>query len=122
GKLTPDWKDCGVIENSDYKPRAFMDSGEEAKLITDSPGDISIEAKGPGQLIVSEAYNPGWRALVDGKKERVVAFENAFLSVGLPAGPHIVHYRYRPLSFLFGLIISLTTLLTLIFLKKIKTF
>ncbi len=113
-KPIPERKDCRVIENPDFKPKVFMHSpgGKDLlriQIVKDRPGNIIVQAQGPGKLVVSEAYYPGWRVTVDGKASNARIFEDAFVSVDLSPGSHRVRFYYYPFSFLLGLIISLLT-------------
>jgi len=63
----------------------------------------------PGFLVLTDAFYPGWRVRVDGRKERILAADYIFRAVSLPAGSHVVEFVYLPASFLLGLGISVLT-------------
>jgi hypothetical protein len=115
-KSIPDRDDCGVIENPNFFPRAFMVQKGPARIIKYKPGDTTIEAQGPGQLVFSETYYPGWNVIVDGKKNDPIIFEDTFVGVKLLTGDHIIRFIYKPTTFIIGLILSLFTSL-IVFLK-----
>ncbi|MCB4756512.1 MAG: YfhO family protein [Elusimicrobia bacterium] len=110
-KPMPTGEDVEVHKNKDFKPKAFMDSGRLCKVLEKKPGLVIVEAEGPGKLVLSESFAPGWRVTVDDRDQAVEIFEEAFLSVSLPAGSHRVRFRYLPASFILGLILSLLTAL-----------
>ncbi len=67
-----------------------------ARVLLRRPGEGLFEAQGPGLLLVSEGWNPGWRARVDGKEVRPVPADQAFLGIWLPPGRHKVRIRFFP--------------------------
>lgn len=71
---------------------------------------IILDAQGPGLLVLSEIYYPGWRVSVDGRSSEVVPVYGVFRGVVLPAGEHEVVFQFTPLSFFTGMSISLVTL------------
>jgi uncharacterized membrane protein YfhO len=67
---------------------------------------IAASAAAPGLLVVSEVYESGWRAFVDGAAVPVLPTHHALRGVPLPAGEHTVEFRYEPESLRLGLSIS----------------
>jgi len=75
-----------------------------AKIISKSPNRIEIEASGPGVLILSEIYYPGWKAEVNEKEMEIIPVENILRSVELPEGDNEIIFVFRPISVTLGLI------------------
>lgn len=77
------------------------------------PDRVRIEADlaQPGYVVLVDAYDPAWRATVDGSEAPVLRANTAFRAVAVPAGHHEVELRYRPRSVVFGLAVSAGTLL-----------
>ncbi len=100
-----------VTTNPDAKAAAFFEKDGRVLQIHESADRFAIETEGPGRLVLSQAYDPGWKAWLDGKKVRAESFEAAFPSVNVPEGRHLVRFCYRPASFVFGSAISLASLL-----------
>ncbi|MEJ7763795.1 MAG: YfhO family protein, partial [Thermomicrobiales bacterium] len=75
------------------------------------PDAVSIvtTAASPGLLVVSEVYERGWRAYVDGARVDVLPTHHALRGVPIPAGEHTVEMRYEPLALRVGLPISVLT-------------
>ncbi|MBA2753263.1 MAG: YfhO family protein [Chloroflexia bacterium] len=71
--------------------------------------DIVTTAASPGLLVVSEVYERGWRAYVDGERVDVLPTHHALRGVPIPAGEHVVEMRYEPLALRAGLPISAVT-------------
>ncbi|MDD2822949.1 MAG: YfhO family protein [Candidatus Daviesbacteria bacterium] len=61
-------------------------------------------------LNISKAFYPGWKAFVDGKEVSLYSANIALTALLVPAGEHLVELKYQPVSFFFGLKISLATL------------
>ncbi len=61
----------------------------------------------PGFLVWSEAFYPGWQAMVDRSPVRIIRTNHAFQGLSVPAGAHHVTLRYRPHVFHIGLYLSL---------------
>ena len=60
----------------------------------------------PGLVVLADAWDPGWRAWVDGRPAGVLQANVAFRAVAVPAGSHVVEMRYRPTPALVGLALS----------------
>jgi hypothetical protein len=73
---------------------------------------VEVEAERPGHLVLVDAYDPGWRATVDGRSAEVHRANVAFRAVPVPAGRHVVEMRYRPVGLPGGAIVSLIGLAT----------
>jgi hypothetical protein len=84
---------------------------ESARVTHYKPDEIAIrtEASSAGLLVVSEVYEKGWRAYVDGDRAELLPTDHALRGVPIPSGAHTVEMRYEPPSLRFGLPISLLT-------------
>jgi Bacterial membrane protein YfhO len=89
----------------------------ENELVT-----IATSTHNEGILVLADSYYPGWKAFVDGREEVIRKANLFFRAVPLPAGNHTVEFRYEPRSFMIGLIVSATTLITLIVVTILFTF
>lgn len=63
---------------------------------------IAVSALRPAVLVVTESYDPGWRAWVDGAPAPVWRANAIFRGVPVPQGDHRVEMRYRPPSAAWG--------------------
>ena len=82
-------------------------------------GHISVSHA--GELILSVAYEPGWRILVDGKEVQPGLFDDTFISLSLTEGDHTIEMRYRPAGLTIGILVSLFCLavfLTIVLLER----
>jgi hypothetical protein len=64
---------------------------------------IETDTNSPGVLVLSEAYDPGWRATVDGAPVPVLRANVLFRGVRLPAGRHLVEMTYLPPAIPWGM-------------------
>lgn len=71
--------------------------------------ELTVSAKAPSILILSENHYPGWRATVDGAAVETLRVNYNLRGVMLTPGAHRVEFVYRPKSALVGLLISLLT-------------
>ncbi len=74
-----------------------------------SPEHVSYDAttSADGFLVMSEIYEPGWKAYLDGDEVEIYPTDVALRGIALPAGDHIVHLRYEPASLRVGFGVSL---------------
>jgi hypothetical protein len=79
------------------------------------PESVTIQATAvaDGLLVVSEPYEWGWDAYVDGEKVAVLRTDHALQGVPLAAGDHTVVLRYEPRSLAVGLWITGAAVLAL---------
>jgi hypothetical protein len=91
--------------------------GTGAVQIAELFGDrvrLEAAADAPGIVVLVDAWDPGWRAWIDGRPTQVLRANGAFRGVAVPAGRHVIEMRYRPWPVLAGLSLSAAGLLTLI--------
>lgn len=102
-----------VVEQTiDGLPRGKVLLSPLPKIAAHSPNRVLIDAdlKAPGLLILADSYYPGWRAFVNGQETKIFRANYVMRAVFLPAGNQRVEFRYDPLSFKIGAIISVATL------------
>ncbi|MFM9106265.1 MAG: YfhO family protein [Chloroflexota bacterium] len=95
--------------------RPAAGAGESVAITRYEPDRIEIAAvnPAPGLLIVSEAWERGWRATVDGQEAPILPVHGWLRAIPLPAGEHTVEMRYDPLSLRLGMAITLAAALLL---------
>jgi hypothetical protein len=83
-------------------------AAESARVTAYEPDRVTIaaQAAAPGLLVVSEVYESGWRAYVDGDEVEILPTHHALRGVPIPSGEHTVEMQYDPLSLRLGLWIS----------------
>jgi uncharacterized membrane protein YfhO len=102
---------------------AAASAGGEAQIVQYSRTRVTIDAllRTSGVLVLTDAYYPGWKVVVNGKEKRILRANHFFRGVALAAGKHRVEFVYQPLSFRIGAVVSATTLIILIGTLLIKT-
>ncbi len=80
-----------------------------ARVVHWAPNRIEVHADGPGWLVVSQVWAPGWRAYVDGVRTEMYRTNVAFCGLALPAGSHVVMLEYAPTGWVWGRWVSLVT-------------
>jgi hypothetical protein len=68
--------------------------------------EFDVDLHGDGYLVLVDAYDPGWRATIDGRPAPVQRANVAFRAVAVPAGRHHVRLAYRPPAVALGLGLS----------------
>ncbi len=63
---------------------------------------VETRSARPSYLVMSESFDPGWHARVDGKEAAVLEANLYFRAVPLTAGSHRVELFYRPASYIWG--------------------
>jgi len=103
----------GATIEPDHSSRAPRHS---LKFTRYDPEFISIEVDtdSEGYLVLTDAWYPGWVATVDGEPVEVLRADVLFRAAPIQAGAHTVEFRYEPMSFKIGLVISVTTIFALI--------
>jgi hypothetical protein len=110
---------------ADARPRAWLEprgEGEQGwqpvESMSWSPNRIELSTTGPGRLVLSEIYYPGWYVRVDGKMASMVVERGIFRAVDLSAGEHNVEFVFQPWMVFTGWGISLLTVVVLFFVVR----
>ena len=84
------------------------DVGSSVQLTSFAPDRVTYDAttSTDGFLVMSEIYDPGWKAYLDGRPVAVYPTDVALRGIQLPAGDHIVELRYEPTSLRVGFAVS----------------
>jgi len=75
---------------------------------------LATRTAAPGLLVLSEIYDPAWKAYLDDVAVHVYVANGALRAVAVPTGEHRVELRYEPTAIVLGVAISLITLLLLV--------
>ncbi|TAK35194.1 MAG: hypothetical protein EPO21_06995 [Chloroflexota bacterium] len=67
---------------------------------------VQVDTSAPGLLLLADSYYPGWHAYLDGREVPIHLANSAVRGVDLPAGAHLVSFRYDPFWLRIGLAIS----------------
>jgi hypothetical protein len=101
-------RDTAVVENI-YKDKIpFMpvkDSSASVNLIENLNDKISyrFNAKSNQFVVFSEVYyDKGWDAFIDGKPAPYCKVDYVLRGMSVPAGDHIIEFRFEPKSYIMG--------------------
>lgn len=110
-----------LLEKSDVAGLPKMPSGGTAKLVSYTPTTVIIQtsAVSPAFLFLSDTFDKGWTATVNGKPTRVYKADFAFRGVLIPKGDATIVFSYMPKSFQTGIFVSILALgLTIIYFSR----
>lgn len=71
---------------------------------------VRADSRDEGLLVLGDNWYPGWKAEVDGREVDIERVDYLFRGVRLGPGAHTVEFRYEPLSWRIGWILSLVAL------------
>jgi hypothetical protein len=74
-------------------------------LVYWSPNRIVVAATGPGRVVLSEVWYPGWVARLDGTPAEVEQ-AGLFRAVTVAEGEHEIVFEFRPVTLYWGLALS----------------
>ena len=69
---------------------------------------VRVDAQDGGWLVLTDAWYPGWQASLDGERVPVERANILFRAVWMPEGEHELEWRFRPATFRFGALLSLS--------------
>lgn len=75
---------------------------------------VSASARRRSLLVLTDVHYPGWKATVDGRAADIERVDYLLRGVVIPAGDHRVEFRYEPLSWRIGWIVSCVAVVALI--------
>lgn len=108
----------------ELKTSVVVDSGEpragvpcaaqvETKERSATVIDQHVDACDSGVVVSSDAWFPGWSVWVDGQRAVPLRAFGFLRAVAVEAGPHTIEWRYEPLSFWGGALVSMAALAAL---------
>ncbi|MBI3654384.1 MAG: YfhO family protein [Acidobacteria bacterium] len=69
---------------------------------------IETENAGDGWLVLSDNFYPGWQAEIDGKPVEIFHANHTMRAVSVPAGSHVLSFRFAPRVFRASVYLSIT--------------
>jgi hypothetical protein len=95
-----------LLQSSKLRP---TDRAAILKL-EDTRVKIQTQAAAPTFLVLSDVFYPGWQATIDGQPTKIYQTNYVQRGVKVPAGEHVVEYRFEPMSFKLGAGITIAAL------------
>ena len=87
-----------------------------ARIVSEEPERVVVEASArrPSELVLTDLHYPGWKVTLDGRDAPLHRVNYLLRGTTLPPGRHTVEFRYEPLSWRLGWIVSLLALIGLV--------
>lgn len=118
--LQPDDSYYKVFEVIDRRPPYGVDGGEATDNSTiertrwePERRDFVVRTSTAGKFYLSEQWNPGWSARLDGAPAPIERWNSAFQSIQIQPGEHRVDFEFKDRGLRAGAAVSLATLLGL---------
>ncbi len=94
---------------------ARVPGADIASLELYEPERVRLRSSGAeaGVVVLTDAWYPGWIAELDGAPARVLRANALFRAVAVPAGEHVVEFRYEPRGFRSGVGLALAFIVAL---------
>jgi hypothetical protein len=102
-----------VVLATGPSPPAAPGAAGDARIVESRPDRVRVDIAPtvPGFLILSDTFFPGWTVTVDGQPRDILRANVAFRAVPVSPGEHAVEFRYAPLSFRIGGVVSILAVL-----------
>ncbi|PKQ44094.1 YfhO family protein [Confluentibacter flavum] len=97
-----DNKNVAVLNKNDFKIEISnfkVDSTASITLVEDKPNYLKYKSvnKNTGFAVFSEVYYPkGWKTIIDGKEASHIRVNYVLRGMEIPAGKHIVEFKFEP--------------------------
>jgi uncharacterized membrane protein YfhO len=96
--------------------KSFSTGGDlEILSINNNSLSARVSSDSPTFVVHSQSYYPGWKAYVDDMPAHIYLVNGVVQGIEVPAGEHIVKFRYDPWSVKIGVAISILALLSAAF-------
>jgi len=100
----------GLVAGPKANPSLGTAERLEARRVSASRYDVSIESTGGGWLVFHEQFYPDWKAVLDGEDVELVRVNHAQRAIRIPSGEHLVRTKYEPWSLRYGTLLTLVAL------------
>ena len=91
-----------LLEKPPALPSGFISGSAvgSARIARYANTEIVVEVDSPaaGILVLNDVWHPWWRASVDDRKTEILRANVLFRAVAVPAGRHVVRFRFQPLA------------------------
>lgn len=114
---TIDPRQVALLETAPPPLSLSADVAAELASVTENENDslrIETRTDAPGLLMLSEIYDPGWSASIDGESADVLLADHVLRAIAIPAGEHTVELSYTPPRLRLGLTITGLALIGLV--------
>ncbi|NOK12625.1 YfhO family protein [Corallococcus exercitus] len=100
--------DVAVVECTAPLPSTPEGPLGPVRMLPGTPEHLTVEVESPSAavLVVNDAFQPGWRATLDGQAVPILPANVAVRAVAVPAGKHVVELNYRTPGLTAGLVVG----------------
>jgi hypothetical protein len=79
-----------------------------ARIVRETPSHLAIEydLRRDGLVVLSDLWDAGWQARINGKPVAVLRVNHAFRGVIAPTGKGVIQYDYEPAGFELGFVMA----------------
>lgn len=67
---------------------------------------LNVNAATEGYVVVQQAIYPGWNVYINGQKAKMKTINGIFMGVQVPKGTSTIEFKFLPIDFIIGAIIS----------------
>jgi hypothetical protein len=121
-KSVLDLRQVALIETDDERAlKGFLSPtpvgpDEKVVVVRHDPQRVELKASldRPGLVILADTYYPGWKLTIDGRPAPILRANRMMRGAAVPSGDHTLVYRYEPMSFQLGAIISIAGLISVL--------
>ena len=94
----------------------LLESNTKISIESIEPNNVSakVNADQDTFVVMAQNYYPAWKAYVDGQETQIYIANGTLQGIDVPAGEHIVEFKYIPSYFYAGAVISACTVCFLI--------
>jgi len=102
-----------IMAGGKERMQNIPDGAQNIRVLEYNHQRVSLQCSLPMDALVvtGDVWMPGWRArLEDGSPLTLGRINNAFRSIEVPRGNHVVIMEYRPVSFVYGIALTIFSL------------
>lgn len=102
-----------LVETGHTIPRLGCTVPPDVREVGRSHGyrELSVRSQGAGLVVVSDSYNPGWTASINGRPAPVLPVNGLVIGISVPDGQHRIVIRYWPPYFWSCVAVALLALM-----------
>lgn len=110
--LREDWSGEPIVGGTATGNPASESVGEPLDVQNNTPQSVVVSRRDgnpfeKGLVVLHDTHGAGWTVRVDGNPGNLRTVNGIFKGLLVPQGTRQVHFRYEPMSFRFGLFVSL---------------
>lgn len=103
-----DPREIALVEERIELPASTSAPAAQVHIVSDKSTEVVLATRSAAAafVVLSDAYYPGWRVMVDGHPAPLHRTNYVLRGVVVPAGEHTIRFSFVPITFYVGLAIS----------------